>query len=225
MPEIKVVAPLVGEVPAAQSTTIQAAKKAQWTVVLGSALAFLMNNVDTVQTIVMTVLPPHWYGVAVAAVQLVTAAGALYYGKKTIDGRIDATQRIAVTKSTDLHSFLFFTMIGLVTVMIFSYTIGVALAQTTIKPVVISWNLTVPPNADGFRLYKGKNTSSLVKIADIAGGDTRQFTYQRTDTNAACYGLSAFNAEGESEITYKQDNGVNLCLGKPTAPVTVKAIQ
>jgi hypothetical protein len=218
--EITSTKPLTGGLPAEQSATIQNAKKAQWAAIVGSALAFLLTHVDTIQALAMTIIPPHWYGVVTAAVQLGTAAGAVYFGKETIKGRISATERITVTKKTtplNLFSFLLFFIVtaGMIA--------AVAQAQTA-KFIDFTWTHETPPLTDGFRLYKGKNVASLVKIAEIPDGAARAFTFPRLDTQAACFGLSAFNGEGESDITYKTDSGVNLCFGKPSPPKIVKGI-
>lgn len=216
--EIKVVAPLTGGVPVQQSATIQSAKKAQWTAILGTALAFLMTHIDTVQAVAMTVIPPGWYGVATAAVQLATATAAVLYGKQTINGRINATERIMVTKKTsDLNTFLFLLIAASLL-----FATATARAQTG-NTIVFSWQLVTPPEADGFRLYKGKNVSSLVKIGEIPGGAVREYTYVRPDKEAACFGLSSYNVDGESPITFKRDDGVNLCFGKPASPSVIKA--
>lgn len=217
--EVKTVEPLVGTKPVEVSATIENVKKASWTTIIGTGLTFLMTNVDVIQSVVSSILPAHWYGVVVALIQLLTALGAAIFGKQAINARVNATQRIVVTKKEQPLSLFIILLILFISA---GAVAVVAHAQTTIRPIEFSWTQETPPSVTGFKLYKGKNVTSLVKIADIPDGAARSYVYQRTDTNAACFGMSAVNEDGESTIQIKQDNGSNLCFGKPLPPTAIK---
>lgn len=71
---------------------------------------------------------------------------------------------------------------------------------------------------NGFRLYKGGSPGALLKVADIAGGSTRTFTYSGLEQFPVCFGISAIGPTGESAVMTKDQAGVDVCLGKPQAP-------
>ncbi len=215
MAEVRPVGPLTGALPAKESTTIQAAKRAQWTVILGTLVSLFMEHADTVQAALVTFIPPAYYGIAVAGVQLATAVGTFFFGKKAIHGRIEATQRIVVEKKPTSGLPMFLILLALLFVVIF----GAGRVLAAPKPITFKWTYTGQAAPDGFRLYQGATPAAVTtKIADISGGSVRQYVLNRTDATPLCYGLSAFNGDGESDITTKRDDGTPVCLGKPQAP-------
>lgn len=215
MAEVRPIGPMVGSQSPQQSTTIQAAKRAQLTVGIGTGLTFLIDHVDTINAFLTSVLPHDYLGMITAFIQLVTAVGTFWFGRQAIQGRVDATQRIAIVpKENSLHFFLIF---GPPTVLLLLIFVGQALAAPT--PITFKWQYTGITAPDGFRLYQGTSPAAVTsKVADIAGSAVRQFVYNRPDTDPMCYGISAFNGDGESAIVTQRADGTPMCLGKPAAP-------
>ena len=89
---------LEGVKTAEQSTTIKASKWAQIVVVLGTLGTMALQYLPQVQELVLGFVPPVYQPLVVAGFQVLTALLAVFFGNKVIDGRVNATKRIVVTK-------------------------------------------------------------------------------------------------------------------------------
>lgn len=73
----------------------------------------------------------------------------------------------------------------------------------------------------GFKLYAGPDIDSLVAIQTVDGAALRSAAATVEITDKTCFGVSAFNAVGESAVTFLDDDGNPVCLGKPASPTSV----
>ena len=89
---------LIGTKAPSESKTIVNAKAGQWTAILGTAAVMLLQYLPQLQETVLPFIPPHLQPIAVGALQLLTAGLTYFFGKRAIDGRIEATERVVVTK-------------------------------------------------------------------------------------------------------------------------------
>lgn len=94
---------------------------------------------------------------------------------------------------------------------------SVAHAQTAPIDIPFSWQSN-GKNVTGFRLYKGTSPATFIKAADIVGATVRTYNFKSTEMLPICFGLSAYGAGGESAIVTKDNNGVDVCVGKPDSP-------
>jgi hypothetical protein len=86
--------------------------------------------------------------------------------------------------------------------------------------ITFAWTHSGEGKPAGFKLYNGDapQGDKMQALLDVPDGAARKVTVAVSHADIKCYGLSAYNALGESAITVKQDNGEDLCLGKPLAP-------
>ena len=68
-------------------------------------------------------------------------------------------------------------------------------------------------NISGFYLYSGPSPESLTKLLELSS-DKRSFFYSQLDGSLVCFGISAFNSAGESEVVKKTDLGEDVCINK-----------
>ena len=95
-------------------------------------------------------------------------------------------------------------------------------------PVVsFTWEYNDTTTPQGFKLYKGPAPASISTMTQIATiptdtnnpDNTNNLTYQWVDNSEQCFGISAYNAFGESDIQITNIIGETVCLGKlPTTP-------
>lgn len=86
--------------------------------------------------------------------------------------------------------------------------------------ITFLWEHEGQGKPSGFKLYSGDlpQADRMKSLLDIPDGAARKVTILAEHEDIRCYGLSAYNVMGESAITLEQDNGEDLCLGKPLAP-------
>lgn len=78
------------------------------------------------------------------------------------------------------------------------------------------------PIVKGYKIYRGNSLTNFTTFVDVPAEDLNMYVYtvKTTDTLPLCFGISAYNEFGESEITTTTTTGEIPCIGEsPVAPV------
>jgi len=89
--------------------------------------------------------------------------------------------------------------------------------------VYLSWAHSGQIGIDGFHIWRGPSPDKMVVIATVPDKDAKSWISEWKDLSSPqYYGVTAYNALGDSTITTKDEGGRSVVLGKPESPTVLQ---